>query len=163
MVALGIEAVQGIADICKKNLGDRRLSNLVRAESHTFTSFCPARVVVNYDGGNQAMLNTVKGQIHRTIMRTVFCSPTVDVVVSTRLNRDTFLRYFTNHWDKLQGSMWKCLYIEKCGFGGSRFTVNVWFRLSPMHKSNHTCRYDQRMQELYAGLLFVSSEETHFY
>jgi hypothetical protein len=163
MVALGIEAVEGIVDICQKNLCDVRLTNLVHAESHTFTSFCPARVVVNYDGGNQAMQNTVKGRIHRRIMRTAFCSPTVDVVVSTRLNWETFWSYFSKHLHNLHGSVWKCIYIEKCGFGGSRFTVNVWFRLSPMQNFNFTHRYDQRMQELHAGLLFGSSEETHFY
>jgi hypothetical protein len=162
MVTLGIEAVEDIFRICQKNLGDVRLSSILHAESHTFTSFCPARVVVNYDGGNQAMQNTVKGRIHRRIMRTAFCSPTVDVVVSTRLNWDAFWCYFSKHWHNLHGSLWKCIYIEKCGFGGSRFTVNVWFRLTPMQNFDLSCiKYDRQMQKLISGLFLSSSDETY--
>ena len=159
MIALGIEKDQVIFDICKRNLSDIKRSNVLHAQSESFTSFCPARVFVNYDGGNQAMQHSHKGRIHQTIMRTAFCSPTIDVVVSTRLNWERFWGYFSKHLHKLCGSLWKCIYIEKCGFGGSRFNVNVWFRISPMHAC--ICIVDKQMKKLLSGLLFCSSEKTY--
>jgi hypothetical protein len=123
---------------------------VLQASSETFASFCPARVIVNYDGGNQAMQLGPKGRIHRSIMRAAFCSPTVDVVVSTRVNLETFWAYFSKHLHKLRGSVWECVFIEKCSFGGSKFNANVWFRISPMQK---TCSpiVDKRMQKMLSG------------
>jgi hypothetical protein len=149
MVVLGIECAQKIFDICKTNLTNIRGSNAVLAKSESFDSFCPARVVVNYDGGIQAMSRTLNGQIHQQIMRKAFCSPTVDVVVSTRLNWDAFWDYFGGNLHLLGGSLWKCIYIKQCVFGGSKFTPNVWFRMSPMHAC--TPIIDKRMQNLIAG------------
>ena len=134
MIALRIEKDQVIFDICKRNLSDIKRSNVLYAHSESFTSFCPVRVFYNYDGGNQAMQRTVKGRIHQTIIRTAFCSPTVDVVVSTRLNWDKFWGYFSKHLHKLCGSLWKCIYIKNCNFfQGSKFNVNVWFSLPCIH------------------------------
>ena len=127
MVALGIEQEQPIFEICQANLCDIQRSNVLLARSESFASFCPARVLIGYDGGNQAMQHGPKGLIHRTIIRTAFCSPTVDVVVSTRLNLETFWTYFSKHLHKLRGSVWKCIFMERCGFQGSHFTMNMWF------------------------------------
>jgi hypothetical protein len=159
LVLLGIEVEQVMFEICKKNIFDIRHASILHAQSQTLSNFSPARIVVNYDGGPQAMQNTVKGRIHQTIMRTAFCSPTVDVVVSTRLNWDAFWTYFTDHWHLLGGSLWKCIYIRNCGFGGSRFTANVWFRLTPMRQNTYTI--DKQMKKLLTGFLFCSSEETY--
>ena len=159
MIALGIEKDQVIFDICKRNLSDIKRSNVLYAHSESFTSFCPVRVFYNYDGGNQAMQRTVKGRIHQTIIRTAFCSPTVDVVVSTRLNWDKFWGYFSKHLHKLCGSLWKCIYIKNCNFQGSKFNVNVWFCLSPMHAC--ISFVDKRMEKLLSGSLFCSSDETY--
>ena len=122
MVALGIEAEQRIYDICNQNLLAAQINgvwrtNVLHAQSQSFASLCPVRVVLNYDGGRQAMQATIKSQIHRTIIRTAFCSPTVDVVVSTRLNLETFWTYFSRNMDKLRGSLWKCVYLPGCYFG----------------------------------------------
>jgi hypothetical protein len=157
MIALGIEAEERIFDVCSRNLrvGQQvgvRGTNVLHARSDTFSSFCPARVVLNYDGGQQKLQETTKGRIHLNIMRTAFCSPSVDVVVSTRLNMGVFCRYFSEHLDKLGGSLWKCLFVPRCHFGGSQFNVNVWFRLSPMHRKSNIL-IEPRMQDLVTGLL----------
>jgi hypothetical protein len=161
LVVLGIEIEQALFEICKKNVCGVRRVNTLHAASQSFSNFCPARIFVNYDGGPQAMLDTEKGRIHQTIMRTAFCSPTVDVVVSTRLNWDAFWTYFTDHWHHLGGSLWKCIYIRNCGFGGSRFAANVWFRLTPMQRNN-TYTIGTQMNKLLTGFFFCSSEETYF-
>ena len=111
------------------------------------------RVVLNYDGGTQKILNTVKGRIHQTIMRVAFCSASVDVVVSSKLDMNTFYRYFGYHIGKLCGSLWKCLVCPTCDFGGSRFNVNVWFRVTPMR----SCSFQIPALHYYAGyaLTFV--------
>lgn len=154
LVVLGIEIEQTMFEICKKNVSDVCCANILHAASQSLSNFCPARIVVNYDGGPQAMQNTAKGRIHQTIMRTAFSSPTVDVVVSTRLNWDAFWAYFTDHWHHLGGSLWKCIYIRNCGFGGSRFTTNVWFRLTPMQRNN-TYTIDKQMHKLLTGFFFL--------
>ena len=77
MIALGIEAEQKILDVCKNNLlaFNTGRCSVVNENSERFVSFCPARIVVNYDGGIQPMQSNANGKIHRTIMRTAFCSP----------------------------------------------------------------------------------------
>jgi hypothetical protein len=155
MVALGIEMDDEIYAICTKNLRHISKCNVLQAESETFKSFCPARVVVNYDGGNQALLYTPNGTINRTIMRTAFSSPTVDVVVSSRLNWNTFWTYFKDHLDRLGGSVWKCIYVEDCRFGKSTFNYNVWFRVTPMHKTCEVESTDERMQKMLAGVIVL--------
>jgi hypothetical protein len=162
MVALGIEQEQRIFDICKRNLVEAQIlgvnrANVLHAQSQSFASFCPVRVFLNYDGGTQKMQCTIKARIHRTIFRAAFCSPTVDVVVSSRLNVDTFRKYFSNHLEKFRGSLWKCLYVPRCYFGGSRFNTNVWFRLTPMQSCHNIV--DSRMQDLLAGV-FLSVLKT---
>ena len=135
LIVVGIEKNDKIMQLCHENLmRAQRMGktgiNVLKANSGNFTSFCPARVVVNYDGGTQKLLQ--KFRMHCHIMRNVFCSSTVDVVVSTRLGSAAFRRYFANHLVKFCGSLWKCLYIPNGYFGGSKFNVNVWFRLSSM-------------------------------
>jgi hypothetical protein len=159
MIALGIEGEQRIFDICYQNLLTARhkgfgWTNILHAQSQSFATFCPARVMFNYDGGTQKLQNTKKSRIHLAIMRTAFCSPSVDVIVSSRLNFVAFNRYFSPHIHKLCGSLWKCIYVPKCDFGGSKFNVNVWFRLSPMRNCNSNI--DDRMRELLSGLFVLS-------
>ena len=143
MFTIGIECEYAIFDMCRKNIHQaQRLfkhsptAKVIFAKSQSFTSFCPVRVVVNYDGGTQKALKNSKSRTHQTIMRTVFCSATVDVVVSSRLDMNTFHRYFGAHIEKLSGSLWKCVVCPACYFGGSKFNVNVWFRLTPMRCSS---------------------------
>jgi hypothetical protein len=138
MFALGIEIEEQIFRICSKNIEVAQAQDValrtkvLHSSAATFLSFCPARVVVNYDGGYQKKLDTPKGRIHQTVLRTAFVSPSVDVVVSTRLNLQTFEDYFSGHLLRLGHSRWKCLFLESQNFGGSNFNVNIWFRLSPM-------------------------------
>ena len=164
MIALGIEAEQRILDVCKNNLAafNTCRCSVVLEKSERFASFCPARVVVNYDGGIQSMQSNANGKIHRTIMRTAFCSPSVDVVVSTRLNWNTFWTYFSKHLDKLCGSLWKCVHIDECSFGRSKYSVNVWFRTSPMQPSSKQMHniVDNRMHKLLEGSFSCCSLET---
>lgn len=151
MIVLGIECNKPIFDICKNNLLQVLRSNVLHDRSQSFACFCPARVVYNYDGGVQPLTHTEAGKIHPAIMRAVFFSPTVDVVVSTRINLSTFNKYFKEHVEQFRGSVWKCIYIDNCSFQGSHFITNVWFRISPMHD---TCIVDKRMEALLAGCLF---------
>ena len=149
IVSVGIEKEKPIYDVCKKNLSGLLGCNVLHERSESFVSFCPARVALNYDGGTQAMQLSEKGQIHPTVMMAAFCSPTIDVVVSTRVNSAAFWTYFSEHLDKFCGSLWKCIYLDKCNFGGSKFIANVWFRISPMHTP--TILIEKRMQGLLAG------------
>jgi hypothetical protein len=138
MFALGVEVEEAIHRVCTQNINvaqDQGFSfntEVIHSSSETFLSFCPARVVVNYDGGYQKRSHTPKSRIHQTIMRTAFVSPSVDVVVSTRLNQQQFRDYFEGHSHRLRGSNWKCRVLPGANFGGSSFNVNIWFRLTPM-------------------------------
>lgn len=154
MKAIGIESEQKIFDVCcvnvcaAKNAGRTRV-HVLHARSESFDSFCPARVVLNYDGSPQKPLAVAangKGRIHKTIMRNAFCSPTVDVIVSTRLNEHTFKQYFHRHLARLRHSVWKCIFVPACDFGGNKFATNVWFRLSPMQMHACDISIDPRMQ-----------------
>lgn len=155
MTAVGVEKDVPIFNTCKANISAaRRVHALHRvaalnADSESFTSFCPVRVFVNYDGGSQKFMDTPKSRIHMNILRTAFLSSSVDVIVSTKLDSHTFSRYFFAHIDKLGGSLWKCIYVPKSNYGGSHFCTNIWFRLSPMHglSMEESC-IDPRMEAL---------------
>ena len=138
MIALGVECEEDIYKVCCRNidtaqsLGFAHHSMVLHDKSETFSSFHPVRLFIGYDGGSQTFVNSHKGRIHLSIMRMAFCSPSVDVVVSSRLNLRSFTRYFEKHIHKLRGSLWKCLFIPCLSFGSCKYNVNVWFRLTPM-------------------------------
>ncbi len=54
MVGLGIEEEKSLHDICQENIKGIALTSILHESSETFDSFCPARLVVNYDGGFQS-------------------------------------------------------------------------------------------------------------
>ena len=145
-------SVGAIFDILQQNICHARESgyacrtSVLQDRSETIQSFCPARIILNYDGGAQKFQETVKSRIHLRIMRTAFCSPSVDVIVSTKTNLHMFCRYFVRHLAKLSGSVWKCYYIPGCNFGGSTYTTNVWFRVSCM-KNQEMCLDDRILNE----------------
>ena len=117
MKVVGIECENKIFSVLENNILEARRSGFpIRAGvlndfSQTFISFCPARILFAYDGAYRAkhVLKTEASRIHMTIMRLAFCSPTVDVIVSTRTNMHVFGRYFECDIEKLSGSVWKCL------------------------------------------------------
>lgn len=158
MLGLGIECERGVYEICCRNLrtaqeqGFGLQTAVLHADATSFRCFCSVRVFLNYDGGFQKTLDTPKGRIHQTIMRAAFCSPSVNVIVSTRTNMLVFNRYFSKHLHRLGGSVWKCVYLPPQDFGGSHFQVNIWFRVSPMQEwDQHVC--DVRLATLVAGFL----------
>ena len=59
MKCVGFECVRNIFDICSTNLvaaqthGLGRNSRALLVQSESFQTFCPARIIVNYDGGPQ--------------------------------------------------------------------------------------------------------------
>lgn len=131
-------------------------TSVLNVQSEKITSFCPVRVFVNYDGGDHKKRDdSVKGRIHLKIMRTAFCSPSVDVIVSSRTNMNIFSRYFSQHMHKLCGSVWKCIFLSAVDFGGSKLRTYIWFRLTPMQ--NVTVCFDPRIEQLVlrAGFLIV--------
>ena len=158
MTAIGIECERQIFEFCQTNLSLARKNKLtahtcvIHANSQTFASFFPARIFLNYDGGSQKNLDTEKSRIHLRIMRIAFCSPSVDVIVSSKTSMDVFNRYFSKHVSKLCGSTWKCLFVPHANFGGSTYNVNIWFRLCPMKFCSPKVRIDNRIVELIAGL-----------
>ena len=162
MIVLGIEKNKKIFDLCEANLlraqriGKTGVS-VINADSESFKNFCPVRIVVNYDGGTQKLQENNRGRIHCHIMRTIFCSPSVDVVVSTRLGCVAFRRYFSCHIARLCGSLWKCIYV-KGDFGGSKYNVNVWFRISCMQYIKNIL-IDPRMLKLISGFVLRSAED----
>ena len=85
-------------------------------------------------------------------------------MVSTRLNWNTFWTYFSKHLDKLCGSLWKCVHIDECVFGRSKYSVNVWFRTSPMQPSCNQMHniVDNRMHKLLAGLFLLLTRNLDF-
>jgi precorrin-6B methylase 2 len=158
---VGIECAKSIFELCSKNLvvarehGLASGSRVIFAQSQTFTTFNPARVVLNYDGGPQHVQRTLKSRIHRTIMRTAFCSSTVDIIVSSKTNLNVFVEYFGMHIYKLGGSVWRAVYVPGLSFGGSHYGVTIWFRVTPTSVAQH--RPDSRMLRLLGTHMFANS------
>lgn len=155
LIALGIEIEEAIYDVCRQNLFATQRTHVMHADSRSFRSFCPARVVYNYDGGFQALQDNEVSKIHPDVIRKAFFSPTVDVVVSSRLNLSLFKTYFSEHMDQFRGSVWKCIFINSCAFEKSHFTVNIWFRVTPMHDASIIL--DKRMQLSLSGFFYPFS------
>jgi hypothetical protein len=97
---------------------------IIRADSQSFDSFAPASVVVQYDGPAIGLHQSFPA--HKHIMKRVFGSPTVRVVVSTKLNQSRFEDYFP---EKLPGgSPWTCVPLVGLSQGGSAYQAFLWIR-----------------------------------
>jgi len=113
LTCLGFECEQSIFEICAANIiaarrfGLGHKSRVLLAYSQTFETFKPARIVVNYDGGAQRFQRTKSSRVHLNIMRTAFCSPSVDVIVSSKLILTCLLHILgiiSKSWEGVFGS-----------------------------------------------------------
>lgn len=175
MISVGIECAEILAKHCRDNLarcahlGMRTNAGCHHGHSEDLRSFYPARIVWNYDGypvacSSRLCSRSGKSDIHQRVMKLAFCTPTVDVVGSTRMNKATFNFYFPRPND-LGNSTWKLHCIPKCSFGNQQRRVYLWFRQTPMShnqlkekcivqslvaniKSGSTSLFETRMQQL---------------
>ena len=157
VTCIGVECDSIVYEVCKQNLEKAQMlhcatnSRVVQAYAQSFSCFCPVRIFYNYDGGFQKMQATAKGQIHPTIMRAAFCSPSIDVIISSRTSLSMFAQYFCGDFYLLGDSRWKAVSLPGQSMGGSAYCVTVWFRLSPM---SEPCAFfvDTRFEAILADL-----------
>lgn len=97
---------------------------MLNVDGENFTSFCPVRIFLNYDGGPAVSEDTFTSLLK--IMCTAFRSSSVGVIVSARTNYRTFKSYYNFNQGDLFDSVLKCIYVPGCGFGGSHFGVKVF-------------------------------------
>jgi hypothetical protein len=123
MTARGFEIDKAVYAKAIQNLSLLEIENTeVRlADSVSVQSWAPATIVMQYDGGPQSHIM----EEHRTIMTTIFGSPTIRVVFSTKLTEGLFRSYFAT---PRQLNAWRVVRIRGLSFGGSKFIGYLWIR-----------------------------------
>lgn len=144
LITVGIECDPLVANFCQWHLCRARhfgvpvRSHVVFADSASMNSFCPARVVLNYDG-KYGPYDERGLREHRTIMHKVFGSNTVDAVFSTKLTPAFFAKYFcvdVGRWSWLDCSLL---------FGHSRYKGYIYVRQSRAQRLAHQQRFEPRL------------------
>jgi hypothetical protein len=129
----------------RKMLRKRGISTpiaIMHGDSSKFSSFTPVTVVVQYDGGSSKEFSPV----HEKITKTIFSTPTVRAVVSTKLNLARYRRYFpTAH----HANSWRCLRVTDVSQGGSSYYTYIWLR-RPWHldRNRGTQPMDPKMKHM---------------
>jgi hypothetical protein len=153
--SIGLECEGTLFKACQMTMqkyresGFRVFVDAAHVQSQTLKSFHPARVVWNFDGHpvpvNQISA-TAKGSIHKEVMTLAFCTPSVDIVASTRMNNATFQFYFPEP-QMLGFSRWRPHRIAGCTFDNTQLLVYVWVRCTAMQMPTQAL-YDPTIQNL---------------
>jgi hypothetical protein len=104
--------------------GTVAMTQMFLGDSSTVTSWEPATIVMQYDGGTQPDMDPV----HQIILTRLMQTSTVRVIFSTKMNHTLFLTYCMH--GGIDPSTWSLKKLPRLSFGGSTFMGHLWTRLS---------------------------------
>lgn len=114
----------------------RTKTSVANMDSSAMGCFCGATIVINYDGGIQATSFGKKNTIHLDIMTAIFRTPSVRVVVSTKLDFFRFQKYFPKTQSVVHVEEWELVRLRQ---PGGQYGVSIWFRKSSQNMILPTC------------------------
>jgi hypothetical protein len=131
MRAIGFEMDEQIYAGLKRNIDrlpvlGRQTLTIAHRDSTTVTAehwtALGVTIALQYDGGPQAHLE----EYHKTIMTSLFHSPTVRCVFSTKMNLSLFMSYFDT--DPVVRTSWRLVRVGGLLYGKSAFIGNLWIK-----------------------------------
>lgn len=127
-VYVGVEKENGLYGVCKRisrvmKFVEGCYCYVAHADSSLLEDFCPATVVVQYDGPNRSPAS----QTHKHIMQLAFTSCTVRVLFSTKLSPQLYREYFEGTSFE---PLWRCVGIDGLMFGTSPTKGYLWVKRS---------------------------------
>lgn len=125
-VCVGVEKELNIYSVCKRisrvmNIVEGCYSCVEHGNSALLENFCPATVVVQYDGPNKSATS----EAHRHIMKLAFTSSSVQVILSTKLSPQLYSDYFSG---TSFVQLWRCVGINGLMFGKSTTKGYLWLK-----------------------------------
>jgi hypothetical protein len=123
---IGIEVFPETYFKARRNRRGAPLTQMQLADSSHITSWEPATIVMQYDGGTQPDMDP----IHQIILTRLMKTRTVRIIFSTKMNHRLFLTYCAE--GGLDPESWTMKKIPRLPFGGSTFMGHLWTRVSPL-------------------------------
>jgi hypothetical protein len=165
ILSIGIEKDENIYKSCSTSVRIAHIKKIygcyiLFGNACHLRSFVPATIVMAYDGLHdvQADIHTEHYDIHHAL----FSSPTVRVVVSTKLTPSLFRHYF--RLTNTIYSSWYHIRLPGLRFASTSHSINLWFRKierDNFHPLHYTSLMDQKFESIVRQDISARQTRTH--